>query len=230
MADDANQELWTSIDTYIAEYAVPPDDILDAAQQTALDAGLPSISLAPNQAKLLYLLARLQGARNILEIGTLAGYSTIWLARALPPDGRLITLEVDPKHAAVAEANLIRAGFKNMVEVRIGDALKTLPSVARAGEGPFDLVFIDADKQNIPEYFEWSLKLSRPGTLIIVDNVVREGTILDADTDDASVRGVRRLNELLAANPRVSATTIQTVGNKGHDGLTFALVNEVDTP
>lgn len=227
---DANQDLWNAIDAYITGYAVPPDDALDAAQQAAVDAGLPDISVAPNQGKLLYLLARLQGARNILEIGTLAGYSTIWLARALPPDGRLITLEFDPKHAEVAEANLIRAGFKNMVEVRLGDALKTLPSVARAGEGPFDLVFIDADKKSIPEYFEWALKLSRPGTLIIVDNVVREGTILDADTDDASVLGVRRLNEMLAADPRVSATTIQTVGSKGHDGLTFILVTEVKIP
>lgn len=224
---DANQDLWNAIDTYIVGYAVPQDDALDAALEASVAAGLPQISVAPNQGKLLYLLARLTGARNILEIGTLAAYSTIWLARALPPDGRLVTLEYDPKHAEVAQANIIRAGLKNVVELRIGDALKTLPGVERDGLGPFDLVFIDADKKNIPQYFEWSLRLTRPGGLIIVDNVVRHGEILQADSDDGSVLGVRRFNEMLAAEPRVSATTIQTVGVKGHDGFTFVLVNEV---
>ena len=222
-----DQDLWSAIDAYINSYAVPRDDALDAALERGIDAGLPQISVAPNQGKLLYLLARLQGARNILEIGTLAAYSTIWLARALPPDGRIVTLEFDPKHAEVAQANLVRAGFKHMAEVRIGDALKTLPGVERDGLGPFDLVFIDADKKSIPDYFEWSLRLTRPGSLIIVDNVVREGAVLNADTDDAAVLGVRRFNEILMDEPRVSATTIQTVGSKGHDGLTFALVNDV---
>jgi predicted O-methyltransferase YrrM len=229
MADEKKHPdhgLWSAIDAYINTYAIPKDDILDAAEQAGIDAGLPQIAVAPNQGKLLHLIARLQGARNILEIGTLAGYSTIWLARALPPDGRLVTLEFDPKHAEVAIANLVRAGFKNVVEVRVGDALKTLPGVERDGRGPFDLVFIDADKKSIPDYFEWALKLTRPGSLIIVDNVVRDGAVLDASTDDASVRGVRRFNEMLADEPRVTATTIQTVGIKGHDGLTFALVND----
>lgn len=226
MPPDANQDLWNAIDRYIVETVVPPDDVLDAALEASVAAGLPQIAVAPNQGKLLYLLARLQGVHNILEIGTLAAYSTIWLARALPPGGRLITLEYDPKHAEVARENLIRAGLKNVVEIRIGDAIKTLPGIARDGLGPFDLVFIDADKKSIPEYFEWSLKLSRPGTLIVVDNVVREGDVLNAGSDDASVQGVRRLNDMLRSDSRVSATTIQTVGSKGHDGLTFALVNE----
>ena len=203
---------------------MPPDPALDAALQASAAAGLPAIGVSPNQGKLLQLLARLQGARAILELGTLGGYSTIWLARALPPGGRLVTLEADSKHAEVARANLARAGLADVVEVRLGRGLDTLPRLAAEGAGPFDLIFIDADKPSIPEYFAWALKLSRRGSLIVVDNVVRDGEVVDAGSSDPNVQGVRRFNELLAAEQRVSATTLQTVGSKGYDGLTFALV------
>ncbi|MEX2155180.1 MAG: O-methyltransferase [Gemmatimonadaceae bacterium] len=218
-------ELWTAIDRYIAEHVTASDSVLESALEAGVQAGLPQISVAPNQGKLLYLLARMTRARRILEIGTLAGYSTIWLARALPADGRLITLEFDPTYAEVARNNLARAGLSDAVRVEVGPALDTLPRVAP--HGPFDLVFIDADKKSIPEYFDWALALTVPGSVIIVDNVVREGAILDPNSDDPSVRAVRRFNERLAAEPRVSATTIQTVGSKGHDGFTIALVNDV---
>ena len=218
------QELWTAVDDYIAATLIGSDPALDAAVEASIAAGLPQISVAPNQGKLLQLLARLRGAKNILEIGTLAGYSTIWLARALPPHGALITLESDPKHAEVARANILRAGLAAQVQVRVGLALDTLPKLESEGRGPFDFIFIDADKPNIPKYFDWAMKLSRSGTLIIVDNVVRDGAIIDGASEDASVRGVRRLNELLAGDPRVSATTVQTVGTKGYDGFTMVLV------
>lgn len=218
------QELWTAVDRYITDLLVPPDPALDAALQASAAAGLPPINVSPNQGKLLLLLARLQGARTILEIGTLGGYSTIWLARALPVDGRLITLEVDPKHAEVARANIARAGLSEVVELRLGRALDTLPQLAAEGRGPFDLIFIDADKPSNPDYFAWALKLSRRGSLIIVDNAVRNGAVIDAASGDPSVQGVRRFNELLAAEPRVSATAIQTVGSKGYDGFAIALV------
>ncbi|HEX2091692.1 MAG TPA: O-methyltransferase [Longimicrobiaceae bacterium] len=217
-------ELWTEVDRYITDLLVPPDPVLDMALEASDAAGLPQIAVAPNQGKLLMLLARLQGARAILEIGTLGGYSTIWLARALPPGGRLVTLEVDPKHAGVARANFARAGLSDAIELRLGPALDTLPRLAEEGYGPFDLVFIDADKENIREYFVWALRLSRRGSLILVDNVVREGAVIDPAREDPPVQGVRRFNELLAAEPRVSATTIQTVGSKGYDGFTLALV------
>jgi len=217
-------EQWTAVDRYITDLLVPSDPVLDAALRDSAAADLPPINVAPNQGKLLQLLALAQGARRILEIGTLGGYSTIWLGRALPADGRLITLEADPKHAAVASANIARAGLADVVEVRLGMALDTLPRLFEEGCGPFDLIFIDADKQNIPEYFEWSLKLSRRGSLIIVDNVIRNGDVIDATSDDPSVVGVRRFNELLAAEPRVSATAIQTVGVKGYDGFAMVLV------
>lgn len=221
-----NQETWTAVDRYLTDMLVPSDPALDAALESSAEAGLPSIQVSPNQGKLLHLLARSQGARAILEIGTLGGYSTIWLARALPAGGHLFTLESDSKHAEVAEANIARAGLASVVELRLGRALDTLPRLAAEGRGPFDLVFIDADKPNIPQYFAWSLKLSRRGSLIIVDNVVRDGAVVDAASGDPNVQGVRRLNELLAAEPRVSATTIQTVGSKGYDGFTLALVIE----
>ena len=217
-------EQWTAVDRYITDLLVPSDPVLDAALRDSAAADLPPINVAPNQGKLLQLLALAQGARRILEIGTLGGYSTIWLGRALPADGRLITLEADPKHAAVAGANIARAGLADVIEVRLGMALDTLPRLFEEGCGPFDLIFIDADKQNIPEYFEWSLKLSRRGSLIIVDNVIRNGAVIDATSDDPSVVGVRRFNELLAAEPRVSATAIQTVGVKGYDGFAMVLV------
>jgi predicted O-methyltransferase YrrM len=218
------QELWTAVDRYIADKLVQSDDALEAALRDSAAAGLPAINVSPNQGKLLYLLARMQGARNILEVGTLGGYSTIWLARALPADGRLISLEIDAKHAAVARANIARAGLAGVVEVRVAPALESLGQLAAERRGPFDLTFIDADKPSNPDYFRRALELSRPGSLIIVDNVVRNGAVVDAANTDASVLGVRRLNELIAAEPRVSATAIQTVGSKGYDGFAVALV------
>jgi len=218
------EEQWTAVDLYLTGLFVPPDPALDAALQTSAAAGLPPINVSPNQGKLLLLLARVQGARTVLEIGTLGGYSTIWLARALPADGRLITLESDPNHAAVARANIARAGLAGVVELRLGRALDTLPQLAAEGRGPFDLVFIDADKPGYPDYLTWALKLSRRGSLIIADNVVRKGAVIDAASSDANVQGVRRFNELLAAEPRISATAIQTVGSKGYDGFAIALV------
>ena len=215
---------WTAVDRYVADLLVPHDAALAAALDSSAAAGLPAIAVAPPQGKLLHLLARLQGARTILEIGTLGGYSTIWLARALPAGGRLITLEAEPKHADVARANIARAGLDGVVELRLGRALDTLPALAAEGHGPFDFIFIDADKPSIPEYFTWALRLARRGSLIIVDNVVRDGKVVDPESDDPSVRGVRRLNEMLAAERRVSATVIQTVGSKGYDGFALALV------
>jgi predicted O-methyltransferase YrrM len=205
---------------------VPPDPALAAALDASAAAGLPAINVSPNQGKLLHLLARLQGARAVLEIGTLGGYSTIWLARALPEGGRLITLEADPKHAEVARANIARAGLAGVVELRLGPALETLPQLAFEGLGLFDLVFIDADKPSTADYFAWALRLSRRGSLIVVDNVVREGAVADAASDDPKVQGVRRFYERLASEPGVSATAIQTVGTKGYDGFAIALVTE----
>jgi predicted O-methyltransferase YrrM len=218
------EEGWAEVDRYITDLLVPPDADMDAAISDSVAAGLPSINVTPNQGKLLHLLARLQGARKILEIGTLGGYSSIWLGRALPAGGQLVTLEIEPKHAEVARANIARAGLAKVVEVRLGRALDTLQRLAAEGRGPFDLIFIDADKQSIPDYFAWALKLSHSGSLIIVDNVVRDGAVVDASSKDPSVQGVRRFNELLAAESRVIATEIQTVGSKGHDGFAFALV------
>lgn len=219
-----NQERWTAVDHYIEEALGFSDPALAAALAAAKAAGLPEIQVAPNQGRLLWLLARARGARRILEIGTLGGYSAIWLARALPPGGTLVTLEVDAKHAAVARANLAHAGLAERVELRLGPALETLPKLAAEGAGPFEFVFVDADKPSMPEYFEWALKLSAPGAVLVFDNVVREGGVLDTSGADPSVAGVRRLNESLAAEPRVRATTIQTVGSKGWDGLTIAYV------
>jgi predicted O-methyltransferase YrrM len=218
------QETFTAVDQYYADLLVKAGPALDAALQSSDDAGLPSINVSPNAGKLLFLLARLMGARRILELGTLGGYSTIWMARALPPDGRLITLEFETKHAEVARANIARAGLDHLIEIRMGRALDTLPKLAADGSGPFDLIFIDADKASYPDYFTWALKLSRRGTLIIADNVVRKGAVADPNTTDANVMGVRRMNELIAAEPRVTATAMQTVGVKGYDGLAFALV------
>jgi predicted O-methyltransferase YrrM len=220
------QEQWTAVDRYITELFVPPDPALDGALKDAADAGLPAIQVAPNQGKLLSILAQAIGARSILEIGTLGGYSTIWLARALPPGGSLITLEIDPKHAEIARTNLARAGLSEVVEVRLGAALDSLAQLAGEGRGPFDLVFIDADKSNLAAYFDWALKLSRRGSLIITDNVVRNGAVADPNNGDHNVQGVRRFNEVIAAELRVIATAIQTVGSKGYDGLSIALVTD----
>jgi predicted O-methyltransferase YrrM len=217
-------ELWTAVDDYIGRVVVGADPVLEGAAKASDAAGLPQISVTPNQGKLLYLLARLANARTILEIGTLAGYSSIWLARALPDGGRLITIEADAKHAGIARSNIAQAGLNDRVEVKVGLALEILPSLAP--QQPFDFIFIDADKPNIPAYFDWAVKLSRKGTLIIVDNVVRDGAIIEENSEDPSVIGVRRLNDLLSADHRVSATTIQTVGSKGYDGFTVALVLE----
>ncbi|HEV8058638.1 MAG TPA: O-methyltransferase [Gemmataceae bacterium] len=218
------QDRWTAVDRYITDLLVPADDALEAALAASAAADLPQINVAPNQGKLLWMLAKIQGARNILEIGTLGGYSTIWLARALPPEGKLITLEVDPKHAEIARTNIARAGLSNLVELRLGKALDTLAQLAAEQRGPFDLIFIDADKPSNPDYFAWALKLSRRGSIIMVDNVVRDGEVINAASTDRSVQGVRRFNEILAAEPRVSATAIQTVGSKGYDGFAIALV------
>jgi predicted O-methyltransferase YrrM len=217
------EPLWTAVDQYITEMLVPSDAALDAALEASAHSGLPAIQVTPNQGKLLHLLARLQGARKILEIGTLGGYSTIWLARALPEDGRMITLEADPRYAEVARANISRAGL-DMVELRVGRALETLPHVVAEGSGAFDLTFIDADKQSIPEYFRFARKLSSRGSLIIVDNVVRDGRVIDAGSHDPDIQGIRKFNQLLAAEPGVCATAIQTVGAKGHDGFAIVLV------
>jgi predicted O-methyltransferase YrrM len=226
-----SQERWSAVDGYISDLLAPADAALEAALQDSVAAGLPPISVTPNQGKLLGLLARMQGARAILELGTLGGYSTIWLARALPAGGRLVTLEARAEYAEVARANIARAGLAETVELRVGPALQTLPELAGEGVGPFDLIFIDADKKNIPGYFEWALKLSRPGTLIIVDNVIRDGAIIDPDaydpqTGDENVRGVRRFFELLAEERGVSGTAIQTVGSKGYDGFALAIVGD----
>ncbi|WP_174255978.1 class I SAM-dependent methyltransferase [Phytoactinopolyspora mesophila] len=219
-----SQEQWTQVDRYFGERMIPPDEALDAALRASDEAGLPAINVAPNQGKLLQLIAEVRGARRILEVGTLAGYSTIWLARALPADGKLVTLEADPHHADIARSNLERAGVAHLVDVRTGPALETLPKLAAESAEPFDLVFIDADKENTAEYFQWALKLSRAGSVIIVDNVVRKGAVADLSSTDPSVQGIQRFVEVAAAEPRVSATSIQTVGGKGYDGFTMAVV------
>jgi predicted O-methyltransferase YrrM len=216
-----SRDLWRSVDRYMEGLLLPPDPVLDAALQANTAAGLPAIDVAPNQGKLLYLMARMLGARTILEIGTLGGYSTIWLARALPAGGKVVTIELDPKHADVARGNLARAGLVQVVDVRLGRALDLLPALA--GE-LFDLVFIDADKPNNPAYLAWALRLTRPGSAIVVDNVVREGGILDATTDDPRIQGTRSLFEAIAREPRLEATAIQTVGGKGYDGFVLARV------
>jgi len=221
-----NEELWTTVDRFIGDCLIPSDPALDAALRASAEAGLPAIQVSPAHGKLLHLLAKIRGAHTILEIGTLGGYSTIWLARALPPGGRLITLEADPKHAEAARVNITRAGLAGVVELRLGKALDVLPQLAAENRGPFDLIFIDADKPSTPDYFAWALKLSRPGSLIITDNVVRKGALADANSADPSVRGMRRFHEMVSAERRVSATTIQTVGSKGYDGFTLALVLE----
>jgi predicted O-methyltransferase YrrM len=203
-----NQQQWTEVDTYFCNLLVPSDEALDAAIKSSDDAGLPSHHVAPYQGKLLQLLAQVQGARNILEIGTLAGYSTIWLARALPADGRLVTLESNSLHAEVAQANITRAGLNHLVELRLGNAVKSLQQLEMEGDEPFDFIFIDADKPSNPEYLAWALKLSRVGTLIIGDNVVRNGEVIDPNSKDDKVHGVRRFSELLSLEPRISATAL----------------------
>ncbi|HZZ66792.1 MAG TPA: O-methyltransferase [Phenylobacterium sp.] len=217
-----SQSDWTAVDAYLVEALQAPDPVLEQALADSAAAGLPAINVAPNQGKLLQLLAQTQGARRILEIGTLGGYSTIWLGRALPPNGRLISLEYEARHAEVARGNLARAGLAKQVEVRVGRGVDLLPDLA--GEAPFDFTFIDADKASNPDYFAWALKLSKPGSLIVVDNVVRGGGVTDAK-GDANIQGIRRMMQMIAAEPRVTATAVQTVGSKGWDG--FCLIRVV---
>ncbi|MBA3807760.1 MAG: O-methyltransferase [Solirubrobacterales bacterium] len=224
-----SQEVWGAVDDYIADHLTEDDEILDAVLDASEKAGLPAGAIAPNEGKLLNLLAHIVGARRILEIGTLGGYSAIWLARALPADGRLITLEADARYAKIARANIEMAGLTRIVELRVGPALQALQELASNGAAPFDVIFIDADKQNHGAYLEWSLKLSRTGTVIVADNVVRGGAILDPDGGDprlgeGGIQGIRQFYDLLAREPRLSGTAIQTVSGKGHDGLALALV------
>ncbi|WGV57575.1 O-methyltransferase [Brevibacillus brevis] len=221
-----NREQWTAVDHYFTDKLLEADSVLDTVLQENAAAGLPAIDVAPNQGKFLHLLARIQGAHSILEIGTLGGYSTIWLARALPADGRLITLEYDPKHAEVAQSNITRAGLDQIVEVKVGLALDSLIQLHKENQGPFDLIFIDADKKGNPDYFQWALKLSRKGTVIITDNVVRSGQVVDETSTDPNIVGVRQFTDLVAEEKRVSGTVVQTVGSKGYDGFAIMLVTE----
>ena len=219
-----SEELWTKVDEYLAERLIPVDAALTAAREANAEAKLPAIDVTPAQGKFLYLLAKIHGARRILEVGTLGGYSTIWLARALPKDGKLVTLEIEKRHAEVALKNMERAGVAARVELRLAPAAESLEALVNEGSEPFDLIFIDADKPNNPVYLEWAMKLARPGTIVVVDNVIREGAIVDAESKDASVQGTRRLFDLVGANPRLEATALQTVGSKGYDGFVVAVV------
>jgi len=219
-----NQEQFTAVDRYLEHLFIGTDDALEHALRASAEAGLPPISVSPTQGKLLMLLAHMSGAQRILEIGTLGGYSTIWLARALPADGQLISLEYDPKHAVVARGNLDYAGLSNKVTVREGRALDTLPQLVAENIAPFDFCFIDADKEAYTDYLDWAIRLARPGTVIVADNVVREGAVIDAKTTNSAVQGAQRFNAALAAEPRVTATAVQLVGTKGYDGIAIAVV------
>ncbi|MGW3667395.1 O-methyltransferase [Streptomyces sp. NPDC005141] len=220
----SESQVWNDVDDHFTTLLAPADEILAAALRDSDAAGLPPINVAPNQGKLLQLLAEIQGAHRILEIGTLGGYSTIWLGRALPADGQLITLEYDPRHAEVARANLARAGLDAITEVRVGPALESLPKLADENPEPFDFVFIDADKVNNPHYIEWAVRLTRPGSVIVLDNVVRDGAVTDGTSTDPSVRGTRAALELIASHPKLNGTAVQTVGSKGYDGFALARV------
>ncbi|MBS0968502.1 O-methyltransferase (plasmid) [Chimaeribacter arupi] len=213
---------WSEVDDYLVSQLVPPDEVMTEILENNARAGLPAHDVAPNQGKLLHLFALMTQATRILEIGTLGGYSTVWLARALPPGGKMVTLEADARHAGIAQQNITLAGLAEQVRLYVGPALDTLPMLA--GEAPFDLIFIDADKPNNPDYLRWALKLARPGTLIIGDNVVREGAVTDAQSNDPRVQGVRTFIDMMANEPRLTATALQTVGSKGWDGFTLARV------
>ena len=218
------QDLWANVDRYFGDLLAPEDDHFKAIREANRDAGLPSIDVPALLGKFLDLMVRISGARRVLEVGTLGGYSTLWLARALPPGGRLVTLELDPRHGELARTNLERAGVLDRVEILLGKASDTLRELHEGGSEPFDLIFLDADKRSLPEYLGWSLKLSHPGTVIIADNVVRDGKVVDPTNSDPDVQGVRRLTELMAAEPRLSATAIPTVGARGYDGFSIAVV------
>ncbi|MFG1424127.1 O-methyltransferase [Roseixanthobacter liquoris] len=223
---DLSQQRWTRVDDYIVDTLVPADPLLDAVLEASTAAGLPAINVSPAQGQMLALFARMVNARRILEIGTLGGYSTIWLARTLPADGKLVTLEADGDYAKVAQGNFHRAGLSQRIDLRVGRALDTLPGVEADGVGPFDLIFVDADKPSNPDYLAWALRLSRPGTLIVWDNVIRDGAVADAASADPRVQGVRRLFDLVAADPRLTSTAIQTVGSKGYDGFALTFVKD----
>jgi len=224
MPPSKSEALWASVDRYLNDTLIPPDPALEAALAANAAANLPAIDVSPSQGKLQQLLAETQRAHRILEIGTLGGYSTINLARALPPSGKLITLELDPKHAKVALANIAHAGLAHAVELRLGPALDSLAQLHAEHVEPFDLIFLDANKDGYPLYLTAALKLARPGTLILADNVIRDGEVIDANSPDPNVQGVRRFLELLAADPRISSTAVQTVGSKGYDGFAIARV------
>jgi len=217
---------WAAVDRYFEERLLPADSALDASLEANREAGLPAIDVTPLQGRFLELLVRISGARRILEIGTLGGYSTIWLARALPEDGHLITLELETRNSRVARANIARAGLADRVELREGRAGESLAALAKEQASPFDLIFIDADKANNPEYLQWSLKLSRPGTVIVLDNVVRDGRVIDENSPDPDIQGIRRFTDMVAVEPRLSATVLQTVAGKGYDGFAIAVVLE----
>lgn len=219
-----DQGIWITVDRYLTDHLISPDHSMDEALEANACAGLPAIDVAPTQGKLLHLMARMQGSRRILEIGTLGGYSTIWLASALPADGRLVTLELDPKHAQVAMSNISRAGLAAVVDIRVGPALDSLAKLAEENSGPFDLIFLDADKPNNPNYLDWAIKLSRPGTVIIGDNVIRDGAIVDPASEDPRIIGTRTFLEKLGSDPRLDATAIQTVSSKGYDGFALTIV------
>ncbi len=223
---DLNQQRWTRVDDYIVNALVPADPVLDAVLEASAAAGLPPINVSPAQGQMLALFARMVKARRILEIGTLGGYSTIWLARALPADGKLVTLEADGDYAQVARENFRRAGLSQQIDLRVGRALDSLPTLEADAIGPFDLIFVDADKPSNPDYLAWALRLSRPGTLIVWDNVIRDGAVADAASEDPRVQGVRRLFDLVAADPRLTSTAIQTVGSKGYDGFALTFVRD----
>lgn len=219
----AAQKIWNEVDRYF-DRLIPSDPALGAALAANRKAELPAIDVTPLQGKFLELLVRITGAHRVLEIGTLGGYSTLWLARALPHGGQVVTLELEPRHAEIARANLQNAGMADRVDVRVGRAADLLRALVAGNTAPFDLIFIDADKPNNPTYLEWAVKLSRKGTLIVVDNVIRDGKIADTDSTDPAITGTRRMFEMLAAHPSLEATALQTVGSKGYDGLAFALV------
>jgi predicted O-methyltransferase YrrM len=220
-----NPETWKRVDEYLSALFIPADPVMAACLEASVAGGLPPIHVSPLQGRMLQLLAQIQGAQRILEVGTLGGFSTLWLARALAPGGRIVTLELDPKHAAVAQANFQRAGVADRVELRLGAAKDSLAALVAAAAAPFDFVFIDADKASIPDYYRLAVQLSQPGTVIITDNVIRKGAVIEAGSADASVQGVRRFNEIVAADGRVTSTTLQTVGEKGYDGFTLTVVN-----
>jgi len=219
-----DQKIFKEVDSYISDLFNPEDAALTAAELSHKKEGIPHINVSPNLGRLLYLFAKLVNAKKILELGTLAGYSTIWLAKALPETGRVISLEVDPHHADIALKNISRAGLSDKIEIRVGKAIELLPQLVTENAGPFDMIFIDADKPPYTEYFEWALKMSRPGTLIIADNVIRDGKVLDPNHDDPMVQGAQRFNKALAANERVYATILQTIGVKEYDGMAIAVV------